>query len=333
MERLYASTFIAGTGPIVRTALDKALKQLKIERIDDGIVLYRTSSPPEQLRVLRFVQNTFAVLSFTHILDRSDPLKSLVKHIREDEHLEAYVLKRGSFNLQVSVESALTKLHPLQREKLEKRLVQAGFRPGTAKSELELWLLIRREGYGFLGQRITHHETYDRKLQPGELKPDLANQLCLLSDPTPTDIFLDPCAGHGGIVRERAKGFAYAKILAGDSDLALMKELRKTAGMFKNFETGRWDVQSLHGIADASVDVIVTDPPWGNFAKVPDLKKFYADMLKSFKRVLKPGGRCVILTGRDGPFDAQIPASGLQRTASHDILVNGQKARVHVLTN
>jgi tRNA (guanine6-N2)-methyltransferase len=329
MERLYASTFVAGMGPVTQFALQKALKQVRIERLDDGIVLYRTASTPEQVRLLRFVHNSFAILSFTHILDRADPLKSLVKHIREDEYLEKNILKRGQFGLQVSLESALTKLHPLQREKLEKRLAQVGLRPGTLKSEVELWLLIRREGYGFLGQRLTRHETYDHKLHPGELKPDLAHLLCLLSDPKPADVFLDPCAGHGGIVRERAKAFPYAKILAGDSDLELMKDLRKAAGMFKNFETGRWDVRVLHGIADRSVDAIVTDPPWGSFAKVPDLKGLYADMLKSFARVLKPGGRCVILTGRDGPLDANVP--GFARIAQHDILVNGQKARVHVL--
>jgi predicted RNA methylase len=338
MERLYASTFIAGAGNIVQQALRAAFPDMFVERLDEGIILYRTKALPEAVRNLRFVQNSFAVLSLAEQLDGGDPVKSLVKYIRDDALLDARVAaaissKRRSFTVMASVESKLTSVHPLQLQKLTKRLSDTGWlREDRTKPDIALWILVRSQGYGLLGLRLTRHETHDHALRRGELKPDLANLLCLLSNPKATDTFLDPCAGHGAIAFERAKAFPYARILAGDSDAALTRALRSDAARFKDITVVAWDARMLTGINDASVDAIVTDPPWGIFETNIDLKKFYPAMLVAFRRVLKKEGRAVLLTSRDAPFkEALAGAKGFSKMSSHDILVSGQKACIWVL--
>jgi tRNA (guanine6-N2)-methyltransferase len=332
MQRLYASTFVAGAGSVISSALRQALPDASIERLDDGMVIYHSKASPDRMRDLRFFQNTFEVLSYKDSLDMTDPIKSLVKHVREDIQLPSRITrKRGTYKLQATVENQLTALHPIQRQKFEKRMFECGLRPAGQKFECELWLTARREGYGFLGLRLTRHENYDHKLKPGELKPDLANLLCLLSSPRPTDVFLDPMAGSGAIPFERAKSFPYAQIFAGDHDAVHARALKDATKKFKKFTPGMWDVRTLEGIQDASVDAIVTDPPWGKFFDNAELPALYRDMLLSFKRVLKQEGRAVILASREGPLEILLEGSGFLIKARHDILVNGQKARIWVV--
>jgi hypothetical protein len=335
VSRLFASTFIAGAASVVGEALKKTLPKVIIQRLDDGLALYRTSGTPDAVKRLRFVQNTFQVLSYAPELDASDPLKSLVTHVRNDDALGAAMASAGrlrKYKLQASIENALTKLHPIQRQKFERLMGEYGLEPAGQKPDCELWLLTRREGYGFFGLRLTRHEQYNHALQPGELKPDVAHLLCLLSDPKPTDVFLDPLAGSGAIAWERAKAFPYAKMFVGDSDPKHGKDLAKKAAALRNVTVGSWDARTLHGIDDASVDAIVTDPPWGKFQNDLDLLSLYRGILQSFARVLKAQGKAVILTSREGPFEECLKANAsLVPVAHHDILVNGQKARVWIL--
>ena len=319
---------------MIGNALSKALPGVVVTRLEDGIVLYRTSASVEQVQGLRFFQNTFLVLAMTDVAI-DDPVIPVIKALRETDGWEqgiAAAAGRGkrTWRAIASVQNEPTAIPTLWKQKLEK--IMSGvpsLEPGSADADLTFWVLSRREGFGFFGLRLTRRD--ERTLSKGELRPEIAHLLCVLSDPKPGDVFLDPFSGSGAIPAERVKTGPYRKILAGDADESLAIGLRKRFSGVKHVETGAWDATTLSGIPDASVDAIVTDPPWGKFEKGIDTADLYPKTASAFARVLRPGGRLVLLTSRDDHFENALPDS-LKTLSVHDVLISGQKARIHMCT-
>ncbi len=329
---LFCSTFIAGMGELIAEVLPRALRGVSIKQVGDGVVLYESSAPAEVIRSLRFFNNSFLVLSLAKELPKDDPLKGLIAFVRQDpalpDLLERIAQQGKTYGLWASVSNKMTALTQFQREKMERFLfTSASLRPDQKTPKQMLWLLTRAEGFGILGLRLTRQEEkLDHELQKGELRPELAHLLCLLSEPKPTDVFLDACAGSGAIPLERARAFPFKKILAGDNDARLVAALeRQVPRKQKEIEVSEMDAQTLEGIPDRSVDAVVTDPPWGMYdAGMFDLEQF----LSSLSRVCKPGARIVLLLGRT----VSLPEhSKMKKRKTMDILVSGQKATVYVM--
>ncbi|MDR1072035.1 MAG: hypothetical protein LBL21_05335, partial [Rickettsiales bacterium] len=76
---------------------------------------------------------------------------------------------------------------------------------------------------------------------------------------------------------------------------------------------------------DNFADAIATDPPWGSYQKIGG--DFYANTMNEFARILKPGGRLVVLTAREMILP---PHEKLTRAEKFDVLIHGKKATVHI---
>lgn len=331
---LYASTFISGMQDVVRAALVRRLPDVRIHRMEDGIVLFESEAPAKEVGHLRFCNNTFAVCTLCDI-PADDPLKHLVKAVRDDDALDdtmrRLLPKKGSCTIMTSIENSLTQLPPILREKLMKRLDIACPLPFDRRDySVELWLMTRSEGFGFFGVRLERDATYDQPLQKGELRPELAHMLCLLSEPKPDDVFLDPFCGSGAIALERARAFAFREIHASDSDALLTEKLQARVTALKlPVQVSTQDALHLRH-DDQSIDVIVTDPPWGIFE---EKNMDYARMFRELVRVMKPGGRIVLLLSRAVAFDSVLQHSDRAKLqARYDVLVSGQKATVFVIS-
>lgn len=313
---MYYATCITGLEEVAESALKKALPDVNVDRAGEGFILFETSATHDQLRSLRFFNNVFAVISWQEELSAHEPLKVLASAVRNDlevgERLQGIVPKGGSFTVMASVANQPASIPHFVLEKLEKMLCAVGrFTVDRQDPRLTFWLLARREGFGFLGLRLTRGEP---ALPQGALRPELCHLLCLLSDPKPTDVFLDPFCGSGAIPLERTV-FPAKEIWAGDTDIAKTKH-------HPSVRVTRMDALRLEQFENESIDVIVTDPPWGLFQPgTPDLRV----MLDTFERVLKPEGRLVLLLGRAMELP---PHPGLNVIAQHPILVSGKKAMV-----
>jgi tRNA G10 N-methylase Trm11 len=229
-----------------------------------------------------------------------------------------------------SVANQLVAVENKVMEALEKRIAEkTGLRPNRARPEHEFWLLERSEGYGFFALRLSHHKSYDKSLQKGELRPELANILCRLSEPAPGELFLDPFCGSGAIPIQRAK-FAPGLVIASDSDEGKVEALKKRIkdlDLRKRVMVRRDDALHLDRYENGSIHKIVTDPPWGHFVGTDrPIEDFYAAMLAEFARLLRPGGKLVILTAEPVTIDDRFTIE-----KRFNILLSGKKAAVHVM--
>lgn len=340
----YASTFIPGMGEVVAAALRCSLRDFELDLLLDGLVVYRSSSTVADVRALRFCNNSFVCLMSFDGLGRN-PMAQICQTILADGQLLRRVApylprKNLTYRFVASEENRFVPVPQRTRLALEQLLTaEPRLRPHPSNPDVEFWLLARREGFGFVGMRITRQRANEKTLAQGELRPELCHLLCLLSEPAADDVVLDPFCGSGAIPLERARSFPYRRVLAGDIDAKHVKSLRAKVRQFRwirrkrqqNIVIGRWDALNLHTFAPESVDKIVTDPPWGFYqSQLTDLDRFLRDTLQEFHRILRRNGLMVLLVGRPQLFenclrDFKGALTVLQR---YDVLVSGKKASV-----
>jgi tRNA (guanine6-N2)-methyltransferase len=319
----YYSTFVPGLIEPVEEALRAVLPDSKTLLALDGLIAYETSANSAAIEKLAFVTNSFYILKRFEGASVPEMAAAVI-----DDRAWNVEAPRGSFRVIASVANQLVALDSKIMEGLELRIAErTKLRPNRSKPDHEFWLLQRSEGYGFFSLRLSHHKAYDKSLQKGELRPELATILCRLSDPAPNELFLDPFCGSGAIPIQRAQ-FAPGLIIASDHDerkIESLKQRIKELGLRKRVVVRRDDALHLSRYKDASIHKIVTDPPWGHFSELP-VAQFYPAMLKEIARVLRPGGKLVLLTAENLSLDERFTL-----TKEFNILVSGKKAAVYVM--
>ena len=217
----YFSTFGSGLGEIIKSALAKQVSDVDLELLLDGLVVYKTKKSPSEIKNIRFFNNAFVLLKlFEGLRDKS--IEAMIKQVLDNPELVKKASKNiprktSTFRIVASKENQLISVDNNLLKNLEKLFSNiTNLRVDRTNPDIEIWFLARSEDYGFFGIRITRKPNYEKVLEKGELKPELANILCLISDPKPNDVFLDPFAGYGAIPIERAKSFAYKQIISSE---------------------------------------------------------------------------------------------------------------------
>lgn len=317
----YFSTFASGLEPIVEEVLKSSIGIMSVDLLLDGLVVYSCNASPNQIKNIRIFNNSFVLIRlFTNnkVNSIEKMMGAIIKDgIRPSQRLFPNI---KTFRVVTSKENQSVPINPKLMADSERLISKVfGMRPDRSKPQTQFWFLTRSEGHGFFGMRLTQHPDYGKVLERGELRPEITNILCLLSEPTKNDIFLDPFAGSGAIAKERVK-FPYAKIYSGDISP-------------KNSQIQKMDATKLDTISDESIDKIVTDPPWGLFNEKIDVSKLYTEMLESFYRVLRNNGIAVILVGDRSFFETLLEKFKVKFTLKQKlyILVSGKKAGVYKL--
>jgi tRNA (guanine6-N2)-methyltransferase len=115
-------------------------------------------------------------------------------------------------------------------------------------------------------------------------------------------------------------------ILGGDIDRAALRaagpNLRRLGDVF----LARWDARALP-LGDQSVDRIICNPPFGKQLSRPEaIGPLYRDALREWDRVLRRGGRAIVLVS-DLPALKQAAAKvGWTSNPYHQVRVLGQRA-------
>lgn len=192
--------------------------------------------------------------------------------------------------------------------------------------ERELLCGVRLSGPGMRQREKVHH-------MPAALRPALAAAMIQLTEPAPDDVFLDPMAGTGTLLIERAAAGPFRHLYGGDNNVEALKALRTNTRTIRGEVTSeRWDARKLP-LADQSVDKIAVNMPFGKqVAVATDLPALYRGVLAEVQRVLRHGGRFVALAGDAGLLDAARAATapGLHPVARHRVIVLGTAAAICV---
>lgn len=337
----YYSTFVPGLLEPVKDSLLRALKHCLVRIELDGLIAYETNAEVNDIRNLVFVTNTFRILKSLP-QDTRRIIADMASQVLADRSLRIRPVRRDgkgpqTFRVITSVANHLVPLDQRLMKQLEQKISsQTRLRPNRSKPDHEFWLLQRSEGFGFFAIRVSHHKSYDKMLQKGELRPELANILCRLSRPSHGELFLDPFCGSGAIPLQRAR-FSVGLIFASDSDQHKIDSLKlriRKLGLQKKIIARCENALDLRRFENGSIHKIVTDPPWGHFesTQIP-LDEFYDRMLAEFCRLLAPEGLLVVLTAQDAILETTIQknASKLETLKRFNILLSGKKAAIHVL--
>ena len=296
---LYFVQFTAGTGSLLLDALDRQLDSLRVRYSDDSAMVLESSTAPAAVSAIPYIKNAFVVIAATGRGGLDKGVMQLAR-VAGSSRFPSLSGPPGRFRVMVHVDGSLAPLAPKAKAAIERTIAErTGSRVEPRGSCQEYWV-VGREGMNeyLLCARLT------KQAKPAKVKGSISHELSAMlvaaSAPTARDVFLDPFAGSGSFPAARLKHPA-RQVWYSDLDLAAHRQLlsRALTGDKRVRLLGE-DAFLLPSIADGSVDVIVTDPPWGEHE---DLGLPYDDFARavgrSFARILHPvRGRYVLLVNR-----------------------------------
>jgi 23S rRNA G2445 N2-methylase RlmL len=231
------------------------------------------------------------------------------------------------------------------REALAKGLagkLPASWRYAEENASVEVWLTIDNETAvcGLrLSDRSMRHRTYKVEHLPASLRPTLAAAMVRLAGIGPGQLVLDPMCGAGTILAEAIDAGQDGRgerprFGGGDHDRSAVRMAAANLGRWRPDLLARWDATRLP-LADGCVDRIVSNPPFGKQLGAPEeIGPLYQRMVREYDRVLRPGGRTVLLVADVGLLRDAIragePPLAWQALRQVPVRVLGQRAVVSV---
>jgi tRNA (guanine6-N2)-methyltransferase len=203
---------------------------------------------------------------------------------------------------------------------------------------LEIWLSItgKTAVCGVrLSDRTMRHRTYKTEHAAASLRPSVAAAMVRLAAAGPGDVVLDPMCGAGTILAEqidlaRRRKAGTITVVGGDIDPQAIYCATENAGRLGPIALARWDALRLP-LATASVDRIISNPPFGKqMSKPEDIPPLYRSAAAEWDRVLKPGGRAVLLVAEADALREAVRPYHWQPTRQLRVRVLGQPATVSV---
>lgn len=309
---------------------------------EEGFLVFDARCAPKQVSNLPYLNNVFGVIddfagATQSMAEAMERLRG--KHCRMEDARRLVTPHERTFRLFL-LDSGQLVGDPggAMTDVIDAISKATGLQFSSRKADGEFWLIRRRNGRCFFTKRLSRRAKTEKTLQKGELRPELAHLLCLLSEPCEDDIFLDPFAGSGAIPFARSH-MPYNMIFISDNDEGRIqtikadikgsKAVRSRKGHPIIARTG--DALALERIEDGFIHKVVTDPPWGLFdTDIADLPAFYRGLTRELIRITCTDGIIVLLIGDKAIADMLIDttAEDLSLEARFEVLVNGQKASV-----
>lgn len=324
----YVSSFITGFQDVVKKDLVQRLPSCKIISIYDGLVHYQYAGNSRDLENIIYFNNTFFVLKTWKGKGLNFP--SMVGAVSSEK--KYYLINKGSFRVRFSQENQFAKVDKNIARRAEETVLQnSRLTLDRLSPTTEIWYSIRREGFAFCGQLITKREFTEKNLNKGELRPEIAYLISSFADIQKDDVILEPFCGYGSIPVQLVKKFHFSKLYASDIDNEKISMNRRKKQLKNNpcLDLRQADAFNLSHIEDKSINLVITDPPWGFYEDIGDVKTFYKKMFASFDRILKDEGRIVILSARKEELEEVISELGYKIEACLHTLVNGKKAGLY----
>ncbi len=299
------------------TALRKptVLAQRHVPQKDD-VTLLQTASPTKELFDLRTVEDVFvlAVRAF-NIAPTANGLKQIHTTVKQSpmvsSALNTYTAAGNRLpkitNFRVITRATGRQEYP--RKAIGEAVADAirdswpgRWRLVEEDADVEVWVTLFASELVValrLSDATMRHRGPDggREVnRPAALRPVIAAAMVRLTDPQADDVFLDPMAGTGTLVAERAIAGPFDRLIAGDKSReavkALTKNLQTVGG---DLAIRRLDAEDLP-FADGEISKIAVNLPFGKQVNHPDeLTMLYQGAFREWVRVVRPGGLIVAL--------------------------------------
>jgi 23S rRNA G2445 N2-methylase RlmL len=180
--------------------------------------------------------------------------------------------------------------------------IPVSWRHVEENAAVEIWLTIHGTTAvcGLrLSDRTMRHRTYKLEHLPASLRPTLAAALVRLAEVKPGQVVLDPMCGAGTILADLSQvlpRFQPPLLLGGDREPAAVRAAAANLRRLTRPRLVRWDATRLP-LGPESVDRLISNPPFGKQLGQPEeMGPLYQAMVQEYDRVLRPGGRAVLLT-------------------------------------
>jgi len=314
------------------------------------LLLFRWSGDPSALLKLRTTEDVFAVVTFSRQMGPAyRDLRAYARKLRGCRTWDAAAelhrrarpgkVKRTTFRVVAQMQGR----HGFRRVDAQRAVedVVADRFPRwkwvADEAHLEVWLHLQ-PGFAMtsvrLSDRTMRHRRYKIAHLPASLRPTLAAAMVFLSQPRPSDRFCDPMCGVGTILIERAMVERYAGLWGGDRDAVAIVMAKTNIGpRHQPLALYRWDAGRLP-LADASLDRLVTNPPFGKqMGSLEENRRLYQCFFRETSRVLREGGRAVLLTSQHDLVCRGLAAHAeLRLVREVPVRILGQSARIYVFS-
>jgi tRNA G10 N-methylase Trm11 len=186
-------------------------------------------------------------------------------------------------------------------------------------ASVEIWG-FHIEGVLRAGLRLSSRDLRSRGEAPiereGALRPTIAAAMAFEARLRDDSTIVDPMCGAGSLLREAARRVPNAKLMGGDQDPEALataaRTLRSTSA--KLIE---WDARALP-LPDAHADAILCNLPFGRQYSSPEANRaIYPGLMNEWWRVLKPGGRMILLSADEESLLAAV--AELPGAVSHSV--------------
>jgi 23S rRNA G2445 N2-methylase RlmL len=240
----------------------------------------------------------------------------------------------------------------------------ASWKYAEENAAIEIWLTIKGV-MALCGVRLSdktmRHRTYKYEHLPASIRPTVAAAMVRLADLKPNQTVLDPMCGAGTLLAEAALSMtgkgrgtrgegrrthdeeptqrahqlpltthhsppATPLLLGGDIEASHVRAALANLRQFRVTDIRSWDARGLP-LADASVDRIVCNPPFGNQLSTPqEVVPLYRECVREMNRVLRPGGKAVLIVADANALRAAIERVGWKQERTVRLRMLGQRA-------
>jgi 23S rRNA G2445 N2-methylase RlmL len=324
----------------------------EVRRTGRGLVVFRVLRVDESLLDLRTTEDVFLLAWGTDSLTyRAEDLKSFRHWTACDVdwdrlltlHHEIRPKPRGKPTYHLVAQ--MTGRHGYRRVDALAALaaglqgkLPARWRRAEENASVEIWLTIDGQAAvcGMrLSDRTMRHRSYKQEHLPASLRPTVAAALVRQARVQADQVLLDPMCGAGTILAEtidlaRRRRLGTLRVWGGDHDAVALRATASNLHRVGPVLLACWDATRLP-LPDAVVDCLVSNPPFGKQLSRPeDIGLLYRRMVPEYDRVVRPGGRVVLLVSAYAVLRQAARAAGWKCLEQVDLRVLGQPAVISV---
>jgi 23S rRNA G2445 N2-methylase RlmL len=339
-----------GLEPVAAEEIERDLGG-EVKRSGRGVVVFRVPNIDESLLHLRTVEDVFLLAWGTDQLTyRAEDLERIRRWtarepdwdqlLRLHHALRPRRKGRPTYHLVAQMEGHHGYLRRDARKALADGLagkLPASWRPAEENAAVEVWLTID-QATAVCGMRLSdhtlRHRTYKLEHRPASLRPVVAAAMVRLAEARPGHLLLDPMCGAGTILAEyleamrRQRGVRPA--LAGDRERGAVRAAAINLSRLGPALLAHWDARRLP-LAGEAVDRVVTNPPFGKQLASPEaIGPLYEAVVAECDRVLRPGGRAVLLVSDAAALRGAARAVAWKSLRQLRVRVLGQPAVISV---